>query len=203
LYLLFILTGTNIMSNLAWNDALSRLKEGNARFVKDQLEQEKPDSFRRKQISEGQDPFAVILSCADSRVVPELVFDAGLSDLFVVRVAGNVANISSIASIEYAVAHLGTKLILVMGHEKCGAVTAAVQRINGGPNPNYLLALIKPAVEQSSDKSVNGVAKENVRLNAKSLVADSDILSSAITENDVKIITAYYNLESGVVDFNI
>ena len=195
--------GTNIMSNLAWNDALGRLKEGNARYVKDQLEQEKPDSFRRKQIIEGQNPFAVILSCADSRVVPELVFDVGLSDLFVVRVAGNVANTSSIASIEYAVANLATKLILVMGHEKCGAVTAAIERVNVGPNPNYLLALIKPAVEQSFDKSVNGVAKENVRLNAKSLVADSDIISSAINENDVKIISAFYNLKSGVVDFII
>ena len=182
---------------------MSQLKEGNARFVEDKLEQEKTDSFRRKQISAGQNPFAVILSCADSRIVPELAFDVGLGDLFIVRVAGNVANTSSVASIEYAVANLGSKLILVMGHEKCGAVAAALERVDAGPNLNQLISLIEPAVKKSSDKSVNEVARENVRLNAKSLVADSDIISSAINENDVKIITAYYNLESGVVDFNI
>ena len=191
------------MSNLAWNDALDRLKEGNARFVEDKLEQEKTDSSRRKQISAGQDPFAVILSCADSRVVPELAFDVGLGDLFVVRVAGNIANTSSLASIEYAVANLSSKLILVMGHEKCGAVAAALEGVDAGPNLNQLISLIEPAVKQSSDKSVNAVVRENVRLNAESLVADSDIISSAINENDVKIITAYYNLESGVVDFNL
>ena len=130
------------MSNLAWNDALDRLKGGNARFVKDKLEQEKQDSSRRKQISAGQNPFAVILCCADSRVVPELAFDVGLGDLFVVRVAGNVANTSSVASIEYAVANLATKLILVMGHEQCGAVAASLERVDAGPNLNQLISLL-------------------------------------------------------------
>ncbi len=96
-----------------WKDALTCLKSGNERFVKDQLEGKLKDAERKRALLSGQQPFAIILSCADSRVVPELAFDTGLGEIFVVRVAGNVGNPSSIASIEYAVAHLGSKLIVV------------------------------------------------------------------------------------------
>ena len=106
--------------------ALDRLKEGNGRFVSDKLDGKLQDSNRRESLTGGQQPFAIILSCADSRVVPELAFDAGLGELFTVRIAGNVANTSTIASIEYAIAHLNTRVIVVMGHESCGAVGAAV-----------------------------------------------------------------------------
>ena len=191
------------MSKLSWSQALDRLKAGNDRFTKDKLEHNQQDSARRQQLREGQHPFAIILGCADSRVVPELAFDVGLGDLFVVSVAGNVANTSSIASIEYAVANLGVKLIVVMGHESCGAVSAAINGGDAGPNLNQLVSLIKPAVGQSKDKSVNAVVKENVRVNAKSLVENSDIISTAINKSDLKIITAYYNLGSGIVDFHI
>jgi len=191
------------MSNLSWNEALDRLQAGNTRFIKDKLEHKNQDSARREQLTKGQHPFAIILGCADSRVVPELAFDVGLGDLFVVSVAGNVANTSSIASIEYAVANLGVNLVMVMGHESCGAVTAAIDGIDAGPNLNQLISLIEPAVKQSSDKSINEVVKENVRLNAKSMVDNSDIISTAIKENNLKIVTAYYNLKSGVVDFHI
>ncbi|MGY8952062.1 MAG: carbonic anhydrase, partial [Flavobacteriales bacterium] len=102
-------------------EALSFLKEGNSRYTNDNLTHPNSDNNRKKSQTGGQTPFAIILSCADSRVVPELIFDQGIGDLFVIRVAGNTANASSIASIEYAVAHLGTKLIVVLGHESCGA----------------------------------------------------------------------------------
>ena len=112
-------------------ESLSRIKEGNARFVADKLDGKLQDSSRRDSLVKGQQPYAIILGCADSRVVPELAFDAGLGELFTVRVAGNIANTSSIASIEYAVAHCGSKLIVVLGHQSCGAVTAAIA---GGDN---------------------------------------------------------------------
>lgn len=106
---------------------ISRLKSGNENFVSDKLEGKCQDGNRRQSIEKKQEPFAIILTCADSRVVPEIIFDTGLGELFVVRVAGNIANTSSIASIEYAVAHLKTKLIVVLAHESCGAVTAALK----------------------------------------------------------------------------
>jgi carbonic anhydrase len=191
------------MTNLSWEQALDLLKEGNDRFIKDNLEHKRQDSTRRKELREGQHPFAIVLGCADSRVVPELAFDVGLGDLFVVSVAGNVANTSSIASIEYAVAHLGVKLIVVMGHESCGAVTAAIEGGDAGPNLNALISLIEPAVHQSSDRAVDLVVKENVRYNTKVLTEKSEIISKAVNQGDVRIVTAYYNLGSGIVDFNI
>jgi carbonic anhydrase len=191
------------MRNLSWKEALSRLKQGNERFVKDKLEHRQQDSSRRMQVSKGQRPFAIILSCADSRVVPELAFDTGLGELFVIRVAGNVASTSTIASVEYAVANLGVNLILVMGHENCGAVAAAIEGADAGPNLNKIISLIQPAVTRSSDRSINAVVKENVRLNARTLVERSKFVSSALYSSDLKIITGYYNLETGIVDFNI
>jgi len=191
------------MKQLNWNEAFDRLKNGNKRFITDNLENKKRDSIRRNELTGGQNPHAVVLSCADSRVVPEMTFDAGLGELFVIRVAGNVANTSSIASIEYAVANLGVNLIVVMGHENCGAVTAALKGGDAGPNLNHLVSLINPAVDRSSEKSVNSVVKENVRLNAKSLMDNSDIISTAVKNEKLKILTAYYHIDSGKVDFNI
>lgn len=186
-----------------WKEALNRLNKGNLHFVSDNLERRHQDSIRKKELTKGQNPFAIILSCADSRVVPELAFDAGLGELFVVRVAGNVANTSSIASIEYAVANLGVKLIVIMGHGSCGAVAAAIDGGDAGPNLNQLVALIQPAVNQSSDKEVNTVVKENVKITSKSLVEKSAIISSAVNKKELQIVTAFYNLESGAVDFNL
>jgi carbonic anhydrase len=190
------------MKNLSWEEALNRLKEGNARFVKDTLTHKNEDSARRSKLGQGQHPFAIILSCADSRVVPELIFDTGLGELFVLRVAGNVANTSTIASIEYAVVNLGVNLILVLGHENCGAVTAAITGGDAGPNLNQLVSLIEPAVKRSADKSVNEVVKINARLTAKALLGKSHIISAAHHDN-LNILAGYYNLESGKVDFNI
>ena len=182
--------------------SLNRLKEGNARFVKDHLEAKLQDSSRRNSIVVGQEPYAIILGCSDSRVVPELAFDTGLGELFTVRVAGNVANTSSIASIEYAVAHLATKLIVVLGHQNCGAVTAAVSGGNNGYNLNHLLGHITPAIAESEkDTSINKVVKKNVELTATDLINRSSIIKTAVKSGEVKIVSAYYNLKSGKVDF--
>ena len=149
---------------MSTQDVIERLKDGNSRFVSDKLDGQLQDSSRRNLLTGGQQPFAIILSCADSRVVPELAFDTGLGELFVVRVAGNVANTSSIASMEYAVAHLGSKVIVVMGHESCGAVTAAVGGGDNGYNLNHLLAHIAPAISASGDEaSIKDVIIKNAQ----------------------------------------
>ena len=183
-------------------ESLNRLKEGNVRFVADHLDGKLKDSSRRKSLLDGQQPYAIILGCSDSRIVPEIMFDTGLGELFVVRVAGNVANTSSIASIEYAVVHLGTKLIVVLGHQSCGAVTAAVAGGDNGYNLNHLLSHIIPAITASKKgASINEVAIKNAELTVGELKNRSDIIKNAIDKGDVKVIAAYYNLDSGKVDF--
>lgn len=185
-----------------WKDALERLKEGNNRFVAATPNTPAQDSAKLSSLTGGQAPYAIILSCADSRVSPELAFDTGLGEIFVLRVAGNVANTSTIASIEYAVAHLGTKLIVVMGHQSCGAVGAAVQGGDAGPNLNKLVSYIQPAVEKvGAGSPMEDIIKENANVSASTLTAKSDIISNAVATDNVKIVTAYYNLDSGRVDF--
>lgn len=179
-----------------------RLKDGNERFVSDKLDGKLQNSGRREELTSGQSPYAIILSCADSRVVPELAFDAGLGELFVVRVAGNIANSSSIASIEYAVAHCGSNAIVVLGHQSCGAVTAAMGGGDNGYNINHLLAHITPAIaECGAGAEVNTVVRKNALLTAQDLIKRSAIISDAVNRGSVEIIPAYYNLDSGKVDF--
>ena len=184
------------------NQVMDRLKAGNDRFTNDKLDGKLQNSSRRGELTSGQEPYAIILSCADSRVVPELAFDAGLGELFVVRVAGNVANSSSIASIEYAVAHIGTPVIVVLGHEACGAVTAAVSGGDNGYNLNHLLAHVAPALHATEDGAdVNTVVKKNAELTAEELTKRSAIISDAAKNGKVQIVPAYYNLGSGKVDW--
>lgn len=184
------------------SEVLERLKDGNQRFVNDKLVSENQDSRRRKSQTDGQSPFAIILSCADSRVVPELAFDTGIGELFVVRVAGNIANTSSIASIEYAVAHLGTPVIVVLSHESCGAVTAAVNGGDNGYNLNHLLSHITPAISESEKNApVNDVSKINAKLTVQDLSNRSAIIAGAVKSGKLKIVPAYYNLDTGIVDF--
>ena len=187
---------------MTFQDSLERLKVGNARFAADQLDGKLQDSARRESLVSGQQPYAIILSCADSRVVPELAFDAGLGELFVVRVAGNVANSSSIASIEYAVAHCGTKLIVVLGHQSCGAVTAAINGGDNGYNLNHLLSHITPAIAASdAGAAVNDVVKKNAELTVTELKNRSAIIKNAVDSGEVSVVPAYYNLDTGKVDF--
>lgn len=193
------------MKNLLWNEALKRLQDGNDRFVKDILENKNHDIDVRKELTAGQAPYAIILSCADSRVVPELAFDAGLGELFVIRVAGNIANTSTVASIEYAVANLDVNLIIVMGHENCGAVTAALQGgESGSGNLDHLLAQIQPAVKACGDGcSVNTVVKTNAQLTAEELSNKSAIIKNEIETDELRVLSAYYNLGTGKVDFDL
>ncbi|PCJ64776.1 MAG: carbonic anhydrase [Bacteroidetes bacterium] len=182
-------------------EIVSRLEEGNSRFVADKLDGKFQDSSRRDELVKGQQPHTIVLSCADSRVVPELTFDAGLGELFVVRVAGNVANTSSIASIEYAVAHCGSQVIVVLGHQSCGAVTAAVAGGDNGPNLNHLLGHINPAIKAAPEGAlVNDIVKVNACMSVEDLQSKSVILKEAVDAGKIKIIPAYYNLDSGKVD---
>jgi len=183
-------------------EVISRLEAGNKNFVSDKLDGKLQNSSRRTDLTAGQEPYAIVLSCADSRVVPELAFDAGLGELFVIRVAGNVANNSSIASIEYAVAHLGSTVIVVLGHENCGAVTAAISGGDNGHNLNHLLSHITPALAASGEgAAVNDVVKKNAELTGRDLKNRSSIIRNAVESGKVKIIPAYYNLGSGAVNW--
>ena len=182
-------------------EVLGRLKTGNERFVADKLDGQLQDSSRRDALTGGQEPYAIILSCADSRVVPELCFDTGLGELFVVRVAGNVANTSTIGSIEYAVAHIGCPLLVVMGHESCGAVTAALGGGDNGYNINHLLAHVTPAMAAVGGDDVNAVVKKNAQLTATELAARSTIIGDAVAAGKLEIVPAYYALGSGKVEW--
>ena len=163
-------------------EVIQRLKDGNGRFVADKLDGQLNDSTRRDALVGGQQPYAIVLSCADSRVVPELAFDTGLGELFVVRVAGNIANSSSIASMEYAVAHCGSKVIIVLGHQSCGAVTAAVNGGDNGYNLNHLLSHITPAIAASgAGASITDVVKKNAQMTGTELTTRSSIIGNAVS----------------------
>ncbi len=180
---------------------LTRLKEGNKRFVEDKTNDLLRDNSRRGVLTSGQEPFAIVLSCADSRVVPELAFDTGLGELFTVRVAGNIANTDSIASIEYAVAHLKTKVIVVLGHESCGAVAATIAGGDNGYNLNHLTSQITPALCSGSTDDVNEVVKRNATHASQELINRSSIISEAVKNNNLKVLPAYYSLNDGSVSF--
>lgn len=183
-------------------EIIAKLSAGNNRFVTDQLNGDFQDSLRRKSIINGQEPFATVLGCADSRIVPELIFDTGLGELFVVRVAGNVANKSSVASIEYAVAHLNTKVVIILGHQNCGAITAALKGGDNGENLNYLLSKLNPAIAASAKTAtVDDVAKKNAELTANELITKSDTIKKAVDNGNVIVVPAYYDMDSGKVDF--
>jgi carbonic anhydrase len=193
------------MDNLNWEKALGRLKNGNLHFIEDKLDGKLQNSSRREELVSEQKPYAIILSCADSRVVPEFTFDTGLGELFVIRVAGNVANTTTLASIEYAVDNLDVKLILVLGHENCGAITAAVQNQNSTADKNFahLFRYITPAIRLAKDDDINNIVKSNAKLTAENIYKNSSIIKKAIDKGKVKIVPAYYHLKSGKVDFEI
>lgn len=182
------------------DEAYERLKQGHLRFRADTPQAPRRDSSRRKMLAKSQDPFAAILCCADSRVVPEITFDAGLGELFVIRVAGNVANVATVASLEYAVAVLGVKLVMIMAHGNCGAVTAAIAGDSASSNLQYLLDYIRPAVEESGSAEVDDVARLNATLNAQRLLERSDIVRDAVESGSVRIVTAFYEPGTGEVN---
>ena len=190
-------------------DGIARLKAGNARFVANPAEALTIDAARRAALARGQAPFATVVSCADSRVPPEVIFHAGLGELFVVRAAGHVADHSVLASVEYGAEHLHIPLVVVMGHEMCGAVKAAVETPPGtslGPNLDYLLKAIRPAVArtagQPADVRLRAAVLENVEETINDLVTKSSVLRHLSDAGTVKLIGAYYELASGRVHFS-
>lgn len=183
--------------------ALQRLIDGNLRYAAGQTEHPRQSAERRAELAKGQAPFAIVLACADSRVAPEIVFDQGLGDLFVVRVAGNVLDNHALGSIEYAVEHLHASLIVVLGHERCGAVTAAVQ---GGHAPGHIHSLvqaIEPAV--AAARSEPGDAVENAtRANVLRVVAQlrqaEPILAEHVKSAQLQVVGGRYDLDTGAVE---
>ena len=194
----------NVMErNLSGEKALKRLMTGNKRYVTSKLRHPHQTSKRRAELRDGQQPFAVILGCSDSRVPPEVIFDMGLGDLFVVRVAGNITDDVVLGSIEYAASHLQTPLIMVLGHSQCGAVGATV---SGGDMEGCLPSLaaaISPAVDKIMGQPgdiVNNAAKLNVKMVSERLRCSPPILSDLIHRALLKIVPAYYDLGTGVVE---
>jgi carbonic anhydrase len=189
-------------------DALRRLLEGNARYVADRKQHPGLGPARRAEVAMSQQPFAVVLGCSDSRVPVELVFDQGLGDLFVIRVAGNFAGGGEVlGSIEFAVLNLGVRLVLVLGHERCGAVTAARDVITAGTTPpGHLVSVVDgilPAVRSTLDQPGDGVdnaVRANVRLAVQQLQDSQPILAPRVADGSLRVAGARYDLESGRVE---
>lgn len=186
-------------------EALAKLKAGNKRFVSGRMQHPHQNAGRRMEVAKGQHPFAIVLACADSRLGPEVLFDQGLGDVFVVRVAGNVLNDENIGSIEYGVEHLGAPLIVVLGHERCGAVAAAKDTIAaGGRAPGHIQSLvkaIKPAVDQTVGQDAEATGAANVRNVVAALQQSKPILHGSIASGKFAVVGAYYDLDSGKVEF--
>ena len=213
-------------------EAISKLKEGNGRFTagnmqhphesNDERKYMAANSYenagmtflgmsaeqatkRRAELAKSQHPFAAIVSCSDSRVPPEIVFDQGLGDLFIVRVAGNVINDEGLGSIEYTVDHLGTRLILVLGHQRCGAVDAARETIAAkGKAPGHIQSLvtaIKPAVEATAKDDLETTIKANVKNVVQALRSSTPILKAKVDSGEIQVIGGYYSLDTGAVTF--
>lgn len=181
--------------------ALAKLKEGNARYVSSKVSSGKPTAARRAETAQGQHPFAAILGCADSRATPEIIFDQNIGDIFVDRNAGNLVDDHTLGTIEYGVEHLGVRLIVVLGHERCGAVQAAVASDTAPGHIQSLVRDIQPAVQAVKGKpgdQVHLAVVENARLMAEEIRSKANFGDLA---KDVKIIPAVYDLDSGKVDF--
>jgi carbonic anhydrase len=195
-------------------EALERLRDGNRRFVSGAPSQDGSSSLtRRAELVTGQEPFAIILGCSDSRVPAEIVFDQGLGDLFVIRVAGNVVAPSQVGSVEFAAERFGTRLVMVLGHSQCGAVLATLeelQRGNESPSRNMrsIVARIRPAIEallatdlaRDPGALVRAAVRANVRAAANQLRHGSQMLERLSEEGGLLVVGAEYSLETGVVD---
>jgi len=188
------------------DEALTRLIEGNQRFVDNRTRDPNQSAARRTLLADGQHPFATIFSCVDSRVPPEHVFDRGLGDLFVIRTAGHVIDSAVLGSLEFGVAELGIPLLVVLGHEKCGAVNATIETLEKHEHARaeieYLVHGIEPAVEQAKHETGDLLANAvnaNVLLTVERLKSTA-ILSEAVAQNTLKIVGGRYDLASGVVE---
>ena len=196
-------------------EALERLREGNRRFVSgDRSGDTLTSQARRNELAAGQEPFAIILGCSDSRVPAEIVFDQGLGDLFVIRVAGNIVAPSQVGSVEFAAARFGTRLVVVLGHSQCGAVLATLEEIqqateNRSRNLRSIVDRVRPSVEalltteirHDPDALVREAVRANIRASANHLRHGSQVLEQLITDEGLVVVGAEYSLETGVVEF--
>jgi len=197
------------------HEALDRLREGNLRFVSNVRS---VDTFlthvRRAELAAGQQPFAIILGCSDSRVPAEIVFDQGLGDLFVIRVAGNIVAPSLVGSVEFAAARFGTRLVVVLGHSQCGAILATLEELqrpteNQSSNLRAIVNRVRPSVEgllatelrHDLDSLVKQAVRANIRASANHLRHGSEVLEELIRDDGLLVVGAEYSLETGIVDF--
>ncbi len=184
-------------------DPLTRLMAGDQRSMEIHYMHPHQTKYRRELMAKGQHPFAIVLSCSDSRVPPEVIFDRGLGDLFVIRVAGHIVDDAVVGSIEYAAEHLHVPLVMVLGHERCGAVEATVK---GGEIPGHISSLtnaIKPAVEKTKGMPgdpLDNAVRANVEMVVEQLRTSKPILSELIHEGRLKVVGARYDLDTGVVE---
>jgi carbonic anhydrase len=195
--------------------ALARLYEGNRRFVANQSAQSGfSNTARRVELVDGQEPFAIVLGCSDSRVPAELVFDQGFGDLFVIRVAGNIVAPSQVGSVEFAASRFGTPLVVVMGHSQCGAIVATLEELEGrattsSKNLQSIVDRVRPSIEpllaqqvvRDHDALVREAVRANVRASVEHLRHGSELLERLIREDGLVVVGAEYSLETGVVDF--
>jgi len=202
-------------SMISARQALERLREGNRRFVSDVRSRDTLTSHtRRNELAAGQEPFAIILGCSDSRVPAEIVFDQGLGDLFVIRVAGNIVASSQVGSVEFAAARFGTRLVVVLGHSQCGAVLATLEELqqpteNQSRNLRSIVDRVRPSVEallatelrNDPEALVRHAVRANIRVSANHLRHGSEVLEQLIQSNGLLVVGAEYSLETGVVDF--
>jgi carbonic anhydrase len=196
-------------------EALERLRAGNRRFVACVLDPAAIlDAEQRARLAAGQEPFAIILGCSDSRVPAELVFEQGFGGLFVIRVAGNIVAPSQVGSVEFAAARFGTPLVVVMGHSQCGAIAATVEQLrepapNQSPNLRSIVGRIRPSVEPllktelaaRPDALSAAAVRANIRASASHLRTGSEILEKLVAAQKLVVVGAEYSLETGVVDF--
>jgi carbonic anhydrase len=196
-------------------EALERLREGNCRFVSGVRGRDALTSqARRNQLAEGQEPFAIILGCSDSRVPAEIVFDQGLGDLFVIRVAGNIVAPSQIGSVEFAAARFGTRLVVVLGHSRCGAILATLEELQQPTNSQSrnlrsIVDHVRPSVagllatelRHDPDALVREAVRANIRVSAYHLRHGSEILEQLIRQDGLVVVGGEYSLETGIVEF--
>jgi len=195
-------------------DALERLREGNRRFASDISSTGTELRERRAALQDGQEPFAIILGCSDSRVPAEIIFDQGLGDLFVIRVAGNIVAPSQIGSVEFAATKFGTRLVVVLGHSQCGAIQATVEQLREASedrsrNLRSIVEFIRPSVEALIDQGlgddpdmlIERAVRTNVCVSAERMRNGSPILEQLERDDDLLIVGAEYSLETGLVDF--
>jgi len=202
------------MPILSAREALERLKEGNRRFVSGSQIRDTNPGHSPEELEKGQEPFAIILGCSDSRVPAEIVFDQGLGDLFVIRVAGNIVAPSQVGSVEFASARFGTRLVVVLGHSQCGAITATLEELqqptqNQSKNLRSIVDRVRPSVERLLETDfkhdlnalVERAIRANVGVSVDHLRHGSAILEQLIQDEGLRVVGAEYSLETGEVDF--